>query len=55
MTKYYVNDILLSKTPLSLGNQSEDFELYSSTERELMKIAKHTCRVTAATAPGKTG
>ena len=42
--KYYNNQILRGKTPLSLENQREDFKLYASMQREPMKFVKHKGR-----------
>jgi len=42
--KYYANQILRGKTPLSLEDQREDFKLYASMQREPMKFVKHKGR-----------
>src|SRR5688572_17108844 len=42
--KYYANQILRGKTPLSLEDQREDFKLYVSMQREPMKFVKHKGR-----------
>lgn len=40
-TKYYINQVLESKTRLSLKDQSEDVKLFANVERYPMQFIKH--------------